>query len=54
MEDKNEPLLMDVENCYVWNTKLNEYQDVHECYKRQLSSFWTPVEIDFSQDRARF
>ena len=47
----NEELLKKHENCYVFGSYLNEYQDVYELYKKQQSCFWTPPEIDFSQDR---
>jgi ribonucleotide reductase beta subunit family protein with ferritin-like domain len=31
-----------------------EHQDVWQSYKKQLASFWTPEEVDFSKDREQW
>ena len=49
-----EPLLQPIGNKYVFNTKLDEYSDVMDMYKRQQSCFWTTPEIDMSTDRQVF
>lgn len=46
-----EELLKKHENTYVFNTLLNDYQDVYELYQKQQSCIWTPPEIDYSMDK---
>lgn len=46
--DKDEPLLME-ENMRFTVFPI-QYHDIWQMYKRQLSSFWTAEEIDFSED----
>lgn len=45
---KPEPLLQEQENRYVLYPI--QYNDVWQAYKKQVSCFWTPEELDFSQD----
>jgi len=47
-----EELLTKHDNCYVFGSYLDDYQDVYDLYKKQQGCFWTPPEIDFSGDRA--
>lgn len=47
-----DPLLEDpAEGRYVYRVK---YKDIHDQYKKHVSTFWTMEEIDFSQDKEDF
>lgn len=48
---EKEELLKKHENTYVFNTLLDEYQDVYKLYETQQSCIWTPPEIDYSMDK---
>jgi len=36
----------------IFVSRLDEYMDVYELYQKQQASIWTPVEVDYSMDKA--
>lgn len=52
--ESKEELLKEHDNCYVFNSHLENYMDVYELYQKQQGCFWTPQEIDYSRDREVF
>lgn len=54
-QDANEPILQPLqEDKYVFTSGMNEHQDIYDLYKRQQACFWTPPEVDMSDDKSAF
>jgi ribonucleoside-diphosphate reductase beta chain len=48
--DTNEPLLQEEGNKYVMFPVNPKYQEIYDLYKKHISTFWVPEEIDLSRD----